>query len=95
MVAEECRSLARSTIMSRRPATSNAGPDAAYRVVPAAGLHALTPWFDTIAELLGFGARFKSAIIARAGTMDNACWTSVAEPGCSHVSSPSGIQAAE
>lgn len=41
--------------------------DGAYRILPAAGFHCLTPHFDFLAGVLGFGRGFKARVVAGAG----------------------------
>lgn len=43
-----------------------------YAVVPAAGYHWLTPCFDCLAGLLGFGRSFKQRVVDAAGLSDGA-----------------------
>lgn len=49
---------------------SEKAPDLGYRILPAAGFHVLTPWFDLLAGLLGFGRGFKARVVDQAGIMD-------------------------
>jgi ubiquinone/menaquinone biosynthesis C-methylase UbiE len=41
-----------------------------YKILPAAGFHFLTPWFDLLAGVAGVGRRFKARVVGLAGISD-------------------------